>query len=80
MTTSATHRPRSFATPDELGAIIREARTVRRLTQAEVAERAGVGRQWLVGLERGQRARAELSLVLRVLDVLDVKLLARLPG
>ncbi len=60
-------------TPADLGAIIRERRRELGLGQAELAERIGVSRQWVIGVERG-RARAELGLVLRALDVLGVRL------
>lgn len=60
-------------TPADLGAIIRERRRELGLGQAELAERIGVSRQWVIGVERG-RARAELGLVLRALDSLGVRL------
>ncbi len=60
-------------TPADLGAIIRERRRELGLGQAELAERIGVSRQWIIGVERG-RARAELGLVLRALDALAIRL------
>lgn len=60
-------------TPADLGAIIRDRRRELGLGQAELATRIGVSRQWVVGIERG-RARAELGLVLRTLDSLDIRL------
>lgn len=60
-------------TPADLGAIIRERRRELGLGQAELAQRIGVSRQWVIGVERG-RARAELGLVLRALDVLGVRI------
>ncbi len=60
-------------TPADLGAIIKDNRKRLDLDQAGLAERVGVSRQWIVGIERG-RARAELGLVLRALDVLGIKL------
>ncbi len=60
-------------TPVEFGLAIRDRRTRERLTQAELAQRCGVSRQWLVGLETGTGAqRAELQLVLRVLEELGL--------
>ncbi|MCK9248615.1 MAG: helix-turn-helix domain-containing protein [Solirubrobacteraceae bacterium] len=56
-----------------LAAVLRGRRLDLDLTQADVAARAGVSRQWLSGLERG-RAGAEVGLVLRVLDVLDLRM------
>jgi HTH-type transcriptional regulator / antitoxin HipB len=72
--------PVRWHTALELGVIIREARGARGWTQAELAGRAGVGRQWLVAMERGRHSRAEIGLVLRVLSVLGVELSARLPS
>lgn len=63
---------RRIATPHDLGAAVRDARTAAQLTQAELAHRAGVSREWLIGLERGTRPRAELTKILGVLSVLDV--------
>jgi len=60
-------------TPADLGAVIRDRRKKLDLDQAELAERIGVSRQWVVGIERG-RARAELGLVLRTLDSLGIRL------
>jgi HTH-type transcriptional regulator/antitoxin HipB len=60
-------------TPADLGAIIRERRRELGLGQAELAERIGVSRQWIIGVERGH-ARAELGLVLRALDTLAIRL------
>jgi HTH-type transcriptional regulator/antitoxin HipB len=42
------------------------------LSQAQLAERVGVSRKWLSEFERG-KATAELGLVLRVLDSLDLQ-------
>jgi len=60
-------------TPKDIGAIIRQRRHELGLSQLEVAERVGVSRQWVVDVERG-KPRAELALVLRTLDVLEVRL------
>lgn len=60
-------------TTADLGAIIRERRRQSGLGQAELANRIGVSRQWVVGIERG-RARAEVGLVLRALDSLGIRL------
>jgi y4mF family transcriptional regulator len=66
-------------TPADLGAVIRDRRRQLGLDQAELAERIGVSRQWVVGIERG-RARAELGLVLRTLDSLGVRLNSATPA
>jgi transcriptional regulator with XRE-family HTH domain len=58
----------------DIGVIIREARRDRGWTQAELARRSHVGRQWLGALEHGQHQRVELGLVLGVLAALDIEL------
>ncbi len=60
-------------TPVELGLIIRDHRRKLGLNQSELAEKAGVGRQWLVAAEHG-KARAEIGLVLRTLAALGLTL------
>jgi HTH-type transcriptional regulator/antitoxin HipB len=60
-------------TPKDIGALIRQRRHELELTQIQLAERVGVSRQWVVDVERG-KARAEIGLVLRALDVLDATL------
>jgi HTH-type transcriptional regulator / antitoxin HipB len=56
----------------DLGVVVRAARRRANRTQAELAERAGVSRQWVVALESGQAARAELGRVMSVLAALDL--------
>ena len=60
-------------TPAELGAVVRDRRKQLKLDQAALAKRIGVSRQWVLEVERGH-ARAELGLVLRAIDVLDIHL------
>jgi HTH-type transcriptional regulator/antitoxin HipB len=60
-------------TSRELGAILRDRRKRQTLSQIELSEKAGVSRKWVVEMEKG-KARAELALVLRVLDALDLVL------
>lgn len=60
-------------TPADLGAVIRDRRKQLKLDQAAFAKRIGVSRQWVIEIEHGH-ARAELALVLRALDVLDIQL------
>jgi y4mF family transcriptional regulator len=60
-------------TPADLGAAIRDRRRQLKLDQAALAKRIGVSRQWLIEIERGH-ARAELGLVLRALDSLNIRL------
>ncbi len=64
--------PRRFLTsPSPVGAIVRAARLHARISQAELAQRAGVGRRFVVDVEAGH-PRAELGKVLTLLDALDV--------
>jgi HTH-type transcriptional regulator / antitoxin HipB len=60
-------------TPADLGALIRGRRKELGLDQAALAERIGVNRKWIIGIERG-RVRAELGIVLRALDALSIRL------
>jgi HTH-type transcriptional regulator/antitoxin HipB len=62
--------------PRDLGLTIRDRRKQLGLDQAELAQRAGVSRQWVVEIESG-KARAALGLVLRTLRALDLVLDAR---
>lgn len=57
----------------KLGAVVRDARKVRNLSQAEAAARAGVSRSWLARVEAGHRA-AELEPLLRLFSALDLTL------
>ena len=61
---------------EELGAEVRAERHRRGLTQAELAARAGVSREWLSRLERGA-PRLEADKVLGVLRVLDFSVLSQ---
>ncbi len=60
-------------TPLDLGLAIRNRRRKLKLSQTELARKAGVGRQWVVAIEHG-KSRAELGLVLRTLSALDFPL------
>ena len=59
-------------TPTELGAIIRDKRKRLGLDQSTLANRIGVSRQWVIDVEHGH-PRAEMGLVLRALDALDIR-------
>jgi HTH-type transcriptional regulator/antitoxin HipB len=59
-----------------LGAAVRAARLQRHLTQAELADLAGVSREWLVRLEQGH-PRLEVQLVLDTLSAVGLTLLTR---
>ena len=60
-------------TPADLGAILRDRRKQLKLDQATLAKRIGVSRQWVIEVEHGH-PRAELALVLRAIDALDIHL------
>jgi len=59
----------------DLGSAVRAARTRLGVSQAELARDARVGRQWLVGLEAGDKEQAPFSMILRVLDALDLTII-----
>lgn len=61
----------------QLGLTIRRLRDRRALSQAELAERAGVSRQWVVAVEQGRKNGLEVGLLMRVLDALDASLTVR---
>ncbi len=60
-------------TPADLGAAIRDRRKQLKLDQSTLAKQIGVSRQWVIETERGH-PRAELGLVLRALDALNIHL------
>ena len=60
-------------TPLELSAVARHARKQLGITQAQLAERIGVGRLWVVRFEQG-KAEVELGIALRALRALGVAL------
>lgn len=57
----------------DLAAVVRGRRRDLGLSQAELATRAGVSRKWIYQFEGG-KPTAELRLILRVLDALDLVL------
>jgi HTH-type transcriptional regulator/antitoxin HipB len=59
-----------------VGDIVREQRRASRMTQAALAQAAGVSRAWVVRLERGQ-AGGEPSSVMPVLRALGLELVVR---
>jgi len=58
---------------NDLTASIRQARKKLGWTQAELAERSGVSRDWIIGLEKGKPS-LDLGLVLRTMKALDLQL------
>ena len=65
-------------TPIDLGALIRERRRALRLDQKTLADKVGVSRQWIVDIEKG-KPRAEVALVLRTAEALNIALTADKP-
>jgi y4mF family transcriptional regulator len=61
------------STPRELGLLVRERRHDLRLSQQDLADRAGVSRSWLVGVEAGH-PRAELGKLYALLAELGLTL------
>jgi HTH-type transcriptional regulator/antitoxin HipB len=59
--------------PKDLAAAVRGRRLSLGFSQAELARRAGVSRPWLSKVEAG-KPTAELSLIIRLLDVLGLGL------
>lgn len=58
----------------DLAALARGRRRELGQSQAELAARAGVSRQWVSAFESG-KATAEIGLVIRLLDALDLRLI-----
>lgn len=56
----------------DLGVVVRSERQAANLTQADLAERAGVTREWLVKFEKGAPG-AQLGKALSVLNALHSK-------
>ncbi|HBQ12962.1 MAG TPA: transcriptional regulator [Myxococcales bacterium] len=61
------------ASAEDFGALVRERRRERGLSQQQLAAKVGVSRQWIVQVESG-KPRAEVGLLLRVLNALDLVL------
>lgn len=66
-------------TPLELSAFVRQARQQAGLTQAQLAERIGVRRLWVVRFEKGT-AEVEFGTVMRALRALGIALDVTVPG
>lgn len=62
----------------DVGALIRSTRTARGMTQADLADKLRVGRDWVVRLEKGH-PRLEAQRVLDALSILGVSLEATAP-
>lgn len=60
-----------------LGLAVRMLRQRREWSQAELAAKAHVSRQWIIALEAGQTEGMEIGRLMRVLDALDASLMVR---
>jgi HTH-type transcriptional regulator / antitoxin HipB len=60
-------------TTKDIAHLVRDQRSRRLLTQANLAELVGVSRKWIVDLEAGKRT-ADISLVLRTIKALGLDL------
>lgn len=58
--------------PEQLGRAVRLKRQEKGLSQSALAAQLGVERKWIMRLESGNR-KAELGLVLKTLDALDLR-------
>jgi HTH-type transcriptional regulator/antitoxin HipB len=63
-------------TPGNIGNLVQAYRLKAKLTQQDLAELVKVSRQWIVAVEKG-KARAEIGLVLQVLNTLDIPIWAK---
>lgn len=57
----------------DLGSAIRDRRRELHLDQSDLAKQVGVSRKWIIDAEKG-KPRAEISLLLRTLEVLGLRL------
>jgi len=62
--------------PEDLAAAVREFRTLKGLSQVELAELAGVNRQYVYDLERGHVVK-QVDYLLRLLQQLGVEVTLR---
>lgn len=60
-------------TPKDFGSLIRQSRKDQGFTQAQLADLAGVSRDWIIRLEQGKRT-VELGLAMRTLRALKLQL------
>lgn len=59
----------------ELGAAVRDARLQADISQVDLAADSSVGRQWLVEFEAGSKVSAPFDMVMRVLSVLELRVI-----
>ncbi|MGL4636025.1 MAG: helix-turn-helix transcriptional regulator [Beijerinckiaceae bacterium] len=64
-------KPKGILSPEDLGSSVRSARKMAGLSQADIAEKAHVGKRFMVDLERG-KSTLEFGKVLQVLSILGL--------
>jgi transcriptional regulator with XRE-family HTH domain len=65
-------RDTTIRNAEQLGRAIRLKRKEKGLSQSALAERLGVGRKWVLGIESGN-PRAEFGLILKALALLGLR-------
>lgn len=58
----------------EVGGLLQQQRTDLGLTQAQVANRANVSRDWIVSIENGRRITVDFERLLRTLEALSLSI------
>jgi transcriptional regulator with XRE-family HTH domain len=66
--------PNAIWSVGDLANVIRDARQTRLMTQSELARRAHVSRPWISQFEKGKIPNPTLDRILRICDILDVRL------
>ncbi|WP_420638762.1 helix-turn-helix transcriptional regulator [Candidatus Poriferisocius sp.] len=67
-------RPTVVPSAPRLGRLVGAVRANAGITQAELAEAAGVSRTWLIHFEAGKKRRAQMDTVFKVLRTLDCEM------
>lgn len=65
-------RDTTIRNPEQLGRVIRLKRKEKGLSQSALADRLGVGRKWVLGIESGN-PKAEFGLILKALGLLGLR-------
>ena len=65
----------ALKTAQDVGLLIRQNRKQLGLSQQDLAQKVGVSRWWIIEIERG-KPRAELGLVLKTFNALQINLIA----
>ena len=67
-------RPTLVASASRIGRYLGAVRSNAGITQAELADTAGVSRTWLIHFEAGKKRRAQMDAVFKVVRALDCEL------